>query len=715
MRNTFLLLTICFFGFTKVQAYSISGTVTDQGGEGLFGANVYLKDTYDGTTTDIDGQFQFSTEEQGEQILIVSFIGFEAIEQNITINDHSEVTIQLKEAFNTIDAVTISAGTFEASDKRKVVVLQSLDIATTAGATADITGALNTLPGTQTVGESGRLFVRGGTAEETRIYIDGAEASNYYGASTSGIPTRSRFSPFLFKGTFFSTGGYSAEYGQALSSALILNTLDVDPKSKVNLSIMSVGLEASATKSWSERSLYGKIGYINLNPYNNLIDQRVNWIDGSVSWDGTLAYKHKLDNGGMFKVLAMGNQSSFRLQQETILNDKGYNDVAMKNQNGFVTTNLNVPVGEKDNFYLGTSASYNFDDQQFDSFGFESPTFNYHLKTKFIHEFNPKQVLNSGAEVFVVHAQRDLIDSVGRFSQEYTNVNTAVYSELDQYLSESLVLRGGVRLSHQSLLNELKVEPRLSMAYKLNEASQISFASGLYYQNPNQDYLLTTDDLNQESAVHYILNYQRAKDQKVFRIETFLKDYDELVTYNNLYDATGFANSGDGYAYGWDVFWRDRGGIKNLDYWVSYSWMKSERIFRDFPEKSTPNFSSAHNFSFVLKRFFTSLKSQMGVTYSFTSGRPYENPNLDGFNESMTRAYHDLSYNIAYLPTANVIIYASATNLLGSDQVFGYRYASSPNERGVLDSEAIRLPAKRFLFIGCFITIGAFNNQLDNL
>ena len=94
----------------------------------------------------------------------------------------------------------------------------------------------------------------------------------------------------------------------------------------------------------------------------------------------------------------------------------------------------------------------------------------------------------------------------------------------------------------------------------------------------------------------------------------------------------------------------------------------------------------------------------MGATYSFTSGRPYENPNLDGFNESRTDGYHDLSFNVAYLPTPRVVLYASATNLLGSDQVFGFNYASQPGENGMYASEAIRLPAKRFIFIGCFIT-----------
>ena len=47
----------------------ISGKVTDQKGETLPGANVYLKDTFDGTNTQSDGTFKFETEESGDQNL----------------------------------------------------------------------------------------------------------------------------------------------------------------------------------------------------------------------------------------------------------------------------------------------------------------------------------------------------------------------------------------------------------------------------------------------------------------------------------------------------------------------------------------------------------------------------------------------------------------------------------------------------------------------
>ena len=715
MRQYLITIYLAIFSQTMVLAQAaITGTISDQKGEPLIGANVYLKDTYDGATSDVDGRFSFDTYESGAQVLVISFVGFEPMELSLIVGQDNHFSVKLKEAFNTIDAVTISAGSFEASDKKKVVVLQSLDIATTAGATADITGALNTLPGTQTVGESGRLFVRGGTADETKIYVDGVEASNYYGASANNIPTRSRFSPFLFKGTFFSTGGYSAEYGQALSSALILNTLDVDPVSKVDISIMSLGLEAGVTKAWEEQSLYAKVGYINLNPYNHLIDQRVDWKQGVVDWNTNVAYKKNLRNGGKLKALAMGNASGMSLEQETILNPSGINAIGVDNKNGFISANLELPAGADDNVYIGVSSAWNEDHLHYNETEILRPTFNQHLKAKYVHEFAPQTILNTGLEFYYQHFKETITDSVA-FGFNYNQTNTAAFAELDQYLTQNLVVRLGGRLFHLSRQEAFRFSPRISMAYKLDEHAQVSLASGLFYQAPGSEYLKITGDLDQQQAAHYILNYQRIKDNKVFRVETYLKDYDNLVRFSHPYDPDTFSSDGEGYAYGLDVFWRDRGGIENIDYWISYSWMKSERLYLDYPEKTEPGFTSAHNFSFVIKRFFPQLKSQMGATYSFTSGRPYENPNLDGFNESRTEGYHDLSFNIAYLPSPRVILYASATNLLGSDQIFGYNYANQPGQTGEYASEVIRLPARRFLFVGCFITIGAFNNQLENL
>ena len=132
--------------------------------------------------------------------------------------------------------------------------MKPLDIVTTAGAAGDFVAALQTLPGTTTVNEDGRLFVRGGDATETQVFIDGLRVFQPFNATANNIPTRGRFSPFLFKGITFSTGGYSAEYGQALSGVLLLNTTDLPDQEKTDISIMSVGGGVGHTKIWGDKS-----------------------------------------------------------------------------------------------------------------------------------------------------------------------------------------------------------------------------------------------------------------------------------------------------------------------------------------------------------------------------------------------------------------------------------------------------------------------------
>src|SRR5690606_30586834 len=214
---------------------TVSGTVTDAKNNPIEGANVYIQGTYDGASTDREGKFSFESYEEGTQTLVVSMLSFEPHYEVGDVSYFKNLSIKLVESINSLSGVTLTAGTFEAGDNSKVSVLKPLDIVTTAGAAGDFVGALQTLPGTSTVNEDGRLFVRGGTAGETQVFIDGLRVFQPFNATANNIPTRGRFSPFLFKGITFSTGGYSAEYGQALSSVLLLNTTDVPDQEKTDI------------------------------------------------------------------------------------------------------------------------------------------------------------------------------------------------------------------------------------------------------------------------------------------------------------------------------------------------------------------------------------------------------------------------------------------------------------------------------------------------
>src|SRR5205809_2331175 len=237
---TFLFLSIYSFSQTK-----IIGNIKDNKGKPIAGVSITLKDTYDGAVSDSLGNFDFTTAEKGSHIIELTNIDYDNYYATVELNN-TPITVDatLKEKFNELKAVTVTAGSFEAGDsKRAAAVLNSIDIATTAGSNADITAALKTLPGAQQIGNQEGLFVRGGTGEETKQFIDGTLVNNPYYTSVPDIATRGRFSPFLFKGTVFSTGCYSALYGQALSSAVILESIDFPESSAANAIISLIVLD----------------------------------------------------------------------------------------------------------------------------------------------------------------------------------------------------------------------------------------------------------------------------------------------------------------------------------------------------------------------------------------------------------------------------------------------------------------------------------------
>lgn len=64
---------------------TISGTVSDRQGNPLPGANIYLKNTFDGATADLEGHFKFNTKETGAQLLLISYISFETQEEAVEL------------------------------------------------------------------------------------------------------------------------------------------------------------------------------------------------------------------------------------------------------------------------------------------------------------------------------------------------------------------------------------------------------------------------------------------------------------------------------------------------------------------------------------------------------------------------------------------------------------------------------------------------------
>lgn len=717
MSKTITLVLFLLLAQWSVAQKEISGIVTDKGDQPIIGAALFIEGTYDGGVTDVDGRFNFPTYEDGEVKLVISYLGYETKNLMLNVDAGTGLVIKLRESAMSLDAVEISASTFKAGDNSKVAVLKPLDIVTTAGSMGDVIAAMQTLPGTQSNADDGRLFIRGGEARETTIYIDGLKVFSPYTRSIGGSPARGRYSPFLFKGVSFSTGGYSAAYGQALSGILDMNTID-DPKdTETNISLMTVGAGLGHTQKWGNQSISISANYIDLEPYTWIVPSQADWIDPYAGVSGEAVYRYKTKKGLLKSYLA-GDRGTFKINREDI--DTG-DDVLIDIQNSNIYSNTSYTsfLTEKTSLLAGVSFGFNHDDLNLDEdidIKTDLEGLNSRVSLKTI--INDHFVMNYGVDF--IH-QNDAVDNLYYGHKEVDNIARNLYGgfvESDYFFTKNLAIKTGVRVEHNSFFSETAVDPRITIAQKISDNGQLSAAIGRFTQEIDNRFLFYDANLAQEKSSHFLLNYNFKTEKQILRLEAFYKKYDNLLTYEEDGEfQSNLTNDGHGRAYGFDVFWRANQMIKNVDFWVSYSWLDHERQYREFPEEATPNFSTEHNLSLVSKIWMPKLKSQLGVTYRMASGRPYENPNTSGYLNERAKVFNNISMSWAYLISQQKILFASVSNVTGFKNEFGYEYGSVLDTQGMYPGRVIRPNDDQFFFVGFFITISPdkMKNQLDTL
>ncbi|NVO21656.1 MAG: TonB-dependent receptor [Bacteroidetes bacterium] len=699
----------------------ISGSVKQHDGSGIPGASIYLKDTYDGATSDVDGNFSFRTSKKGAKVLMITMLGFEPYSKELTLDGTPIVLkVEMKEKFNQLNAVTITAGTFEASDKKQANILTPLDMITTAGAAGDVFGALQTLPGTTTNGESGRLFVKGGDSEESQTFIDGALVYAPYTTSAPNQSVRGRFNPFMFKGTIFSTGGYSAEYGQALSSVLLLNTTDIPDEDQLDLSFMTIGVGAAGTQKWKNGAITASLDYTNLGPYMMLLPQNFEWKKYPTAIEGAFSLRQKTGKTGLLKVYGSLGNSRFAVAQEDLNSDNNQFNYDIRNNNNFLNASWKGSISDKWSLTSSASFTSNKDNINFDTNSFDKNLRGIHLKEVFSHPFNERFTLRTGAEIFsktYSQAFSTQINPAG-YKNQYTNNSGAAFAEAELYASTRFVARLGLRAEYSDYLQRGNLAPRISAAYKLNKNSQFSFAYGWFYQNPTDDYLLYTHKLNFERADHYTFSYQASRNYRTLRAEVYYKDYHNLSKWNGDESSSAiYSNSGYGYATGLDLFFRDKKTIKNGDYWISYSFLDTRRDYHTYPHEAIPGFASKHNIALVYKHWFGGIRSYASVNAKYSSPRVFNDPNSLTFNGEHTKPYRSIDISWSFLYRQNIIFYAAVTNVFGFKQGYGNAYGTVKNGDGVFRSREIIAGADRFYILGCFITFTKKGeaNQIDKI
>jgi vitamin B12 transporter len=745
MKTPALFIALFLFAGRLQAQTTISGTVKDGKGHPIRGASVTLKNSYDGATVDSLGNFRFQTTEKGSFTLATTNIGYNSVEQPITLSGTPlQLHIVLKEQLSELKAVTITAGSFTAGDAKRGAVLSSIDVATTAGSNADITAALKTLPGAQQVGEQEGLFVRGGAGYEAKQYIDGTLVNNPYYTSVPDIAQRGRFSPFLFKGTVFSTGGYSALYGQALSSVVLLESIDLPEKSEIDAAIspLVVGMGTQQLAK-NKQSSYGfSYNYVNAAAYFALVPQDVDYFRMPQFHNADANFRIRTKSGGMIKYYTTFayNDLGLRRQDWDSLNMK--DAFSLANHNWYNNLSWRDYIGNGWKMDLGASYSTNLDNlgQQVQNAMNQNQSFpdsifwmNYknfnidqrqelsQIRGVFDKKLGVLSAIRFGTEYWYSYNYQKYqtpeygVDTLYKFKDNFNSL----FVESDIYLTNALAAKIGVRYEHSTVINKSDIAPRVSLAYRTGPEAQVSLAYGVFYQKPENSQLFYTTNVGFTKATHYIINYQKMSKDRIFRVEAYYKKYEDLIKTIPLnYYFSTYNNSGSGYAKGIELFWRDKKSIKNFDYWISYSYLDTKRNYLNYTAQLMPNYAATHTASIVMKRFFMKIKSGINLTYTYATGRPYYNFMLNGVKydlaeQGKTKDYSSLNFSAEYIPTISnpkartfIVLFASVSNVLGYNAVYGYNFSYSG-----LYKQPITPPANRFYFIGCFLSWGVDRSQ----
>ncbi len=236
-----LLLATMTAGLLDGQDKIISGTVTDTSGVAVIGASVFLPSAARGTVTGDKGDFRLALDQAaGEQVTVIfSCLGFRSDTLTLSIYSPTEnIRVTLYPEIIVIPGIEVRA---VRPDNVTVIGIPPLAGAVIPSISGGIEATVATLPGVSTFSElSSAYSVRGGSYDENLVYINDVEVYRPYLIRTGQQEGLSRINPDLAASVNFSPGGFSASYGDRMSSVLDITYREPEKKEgAVSLSLLT--------------------------------------------------------------------------------------------------------------------------------------------------------------------------------------------------------------------------------------------------------------------------------------------------------------------------------------------------------------------------------------------------------------------------------------------------------------------------------------------
>ncbi len=742
-KSLVLLLAVFIFSSilgAQIPKGTLKGKVVNSATkEPLIGVNVILDGAALGAATGTDGFFVVENVPAGSYKVTFMYMGFSnLVKTDVQVNPGriSFINAEMKETIVEGEEVTVTAGYFheDAAEPVSIYSFNAEEVRRSPGSAGDVSRILMALPSAAKVADnSNDLMVRGGSPMENAFFIDNIQLPNInhfpvQGATGGPIGI---LNVDLIDDVKFYTGGFSAAYGDRLSSVVDIEFREGSREkfeSQLDFNMSGFGGLAEGPLGNGKGSwiLTGRRSFLDMitGAIGTGVAPRYGDVHGKLTYDlnasnrltvlnvfGASAIKYKQDEAADLGQSSFGdyfaNQNTFGLNWRTLWKSRGYSNTSLSYT--FVKSNddwYHVNDGKNQQastYYEGWLRFRNVNYFQVDKknkfeFGLDASmnTANYD------YTFN-EYTTRLGDVVPSVDVNKDVRFSTGGLFFNYS-----------WQPMEKLTTNWGVRADYFSHNKSMAVSPRLSARLQLNERIALNAGFGEFYQTLPAIILTQNSEfkeLNNPKATHYIVGMEwlATSDTKI-SLEAYYKKYENFpldpsdpslfvvdegrsMSYFRFYEQ--LVDEGEASAHGIE-FLIQKKLAKDFYGLISASYFRSR--YRDFNGVWLDRvYDNQYLFS-VIGGYKPNNKWEFSLRWNYAGGVPYTPFDIEQstkfnvgiidqsrINEARYPDYHTLNIRVDrrfFFQSSSIVAYMSLWNAYNRQNVAMYYWNEVDNEPG---------------------------------
>jgi len=634
----FLLSPILLFSQATPDQQStiLRGFVTDStNGEPVIYANVIIKGTKHGASTNTSGYYIIPSVPPGKQTVIYSMMGYKPLEMVVDIptGKITQVDVKLVPVSYTTQTLTIYGEKSVEANATDLglekITAQEIKLLP-KGVEADVLRTLQYSSGVSTTGDvTARYFVRGSDNEQNVVLLNNATIYNPYHA----LGIFSVVDPEIASALEFHKGGFTAEHGGRLSSVLDIITKDGNKNhfsGTANGSLLSAKVALEGPIPGGSFLLTGRKSYMTetLKKFLNNKTSPFDFYD--YSFKVNYSNPEILENS-KFVFHLFGSQDDLKND------DPQKEDYSLKN--GVIGLNWYQvwasPIFSEMTFSLSTfdaAVTPNLSDAK----DRKNSVTDFSSKWDFTYIFDSRDELGVGLQTTIFNSTLDQENLRGtRTTIEGNGVSMNIFIKYKFMRFDNFGLDVGGRINMTTITKNRAgfIEPRINATYNITDWLSIKGAFGKYSQEVTtlvdendllsifEPWIVVPDYLTTPEAYHYIAGFKiMPVNGVVLELEGYYKDIRNLTDFNDMKftanDPDLIQLNGESYGFEADLLLQNDMFYFKAGYSLGWAYKFREGV------RYAPRYDTRHALNTILG-FNPGGGWNIYVTWNFSTGRPY--------------------------------------------------------------------------------------------